>query len=71
MKNAHTSEEIISTYSQSQAVEDGVLVEVFKERWLELSGGKPIIATRALFDSVSLAAIMEIWNDFVVWKKKI
>jgi hypothetical protein len=76
MRNAHTSEkpfvrEVISTYSQKQAIEDGALVEVFKNRWAELSGGKPIIATRAVFNAFSLAALLEIWNDFVVWKKKI
>jgi hypothetical protein len=76
MKKAHTSEkpfvrEIISTYSQKQAIEDGVLVEVFKNRWTTLSAGQPILATRAVFEAFSLAALMEIWNAFAIWKKEV
>jgi hypothetical protein len=42
---------------------------VFKEQWDELSGGKPIVATANLFESVSLARLMDIWDEFVRWKK--
>jgi hypothetical protein len=31
---------VISVYTLDQAVEDGVLVEIVKDRWPELSGGK-------------------------------
>jgi hypothetical protein len=51
--------------------EIGVLVEIFKNRWQELSGGKPIVATAYLFKEVSLAGLMEIWNEFVNWQKLI
>jgi len=61
--------EIISTYTAQQAIEDGLLVEVFKTRWQELSGGKPILATGHLFSSVSLAALQEIWNEYAAWRK--
>jgi hypothetical protein len=54
-----------------QAVEDGVLVEIFKKRWPELSGGKPIVATAHLFEEISLAGLMEIWNEFVKWQKEV
>jgi|GEM_PF-1881973 hypothetical protein len=63
--------DIISTYSLEQAVEDGVLVEIFKNRWAQLSGGKPIVATAHLFNEVSLAGLFEIWNEFVQWKHKV
>jgi hypothetical protein len=63
--------EIISSYSQQQAVEDGVLVEIFKKRRPKLSGGRPILATSNLYDNVSLAGLMEIWNEFVKWRKEI
>jgi hypothetical protein len=63
--------EIISVYSLEQAIADGVLVEVFKNRWQELSGGKPIVATQHLFSQVSLAALQEIWNEFVDWRKNV
>jgi uncharacterized protein DUF6573 len=64
-------DEVITVYSLKQAVEDGVLVEIFKKRWPELSGGKPIVATAHLFEEVSLAGIMEIWNEFVKWQKEV
>ena len=63
--------ELISEYCLEQAIEDGVLVEVFKNRWQELSQGKPIVATRHLFNAVSLAALLEIWNEYVDWRKNV
>jgi hypothetical protein len=63
--------EVIATYPLQQAIEDGILVEIFKNRWDELSDGKPIVATAALFHEVSLAGLMEIWNEFVKWQKQI
>jgi hypothetical protein len=62
---------VVSVYSLQQAIADGVLVEVFKNRWQQLSGGKPIVATVHLFNEVSLAALQEIWNEFVHWRKHI
>jgi hypothetical protein len=61
--------EVISTYTLQQAIEDRVLVEIFKNRWKTLSGGKPIVATAHLFNEVSLAGLLEIWNEYVVWRK--
>ena len=60
---------VISIYTLQQAIDDGVLAEVFKNRWPELSSGKPIVATSHLFGEVSLAALLEIWNEFVDWRK--
>ncbi len=62
---------VISVYSLEQAIDDGVLVEVFKNRWKELSGGKPIVATAHLSSQVSLAGLLEIWNEFVEWRKNV
>ncbi len=62
---------VISVYSLEQAIADGVLVEVFKNRWNQLSGGKPIVATAHLFGQVSLIGLLEIWNEFVAWRKNI
>lgn len=62
---------VIVEYSMQQAIADGVLVEIFKNRWSQLSGGKPIVATDHLFQSVSLAALLEIWNEFVDWRKNV
>lgn len=64
-----TNADVISTYTLTQAIEDGVLVEIFKNRWGKLSGGKPIVATAHLYQEVSLAALLEIWNEYVHWRK--
>ena len=64
-------DEVITIYSLKQAIEDGVLVEIFKNRWGELSGGKPIVATSNVFESISSAGLIEIWNEFVHWKRDI
>lgn len=61
----------VVVYSLDQAIEDGVLVEVFKNRWQQLTHGKPIIATAHLSGEVSLAGLLEIWNEFVAWRKNI
>jgi hypothetical protein len=62
---------IILEYSLEQAIADGVLVEVFKNRWDELSQGKPIVATANLFSQVSLAGLLEIWNEYVEWRTNV
>jgi hypothetical protein len=62
---------IISVYSLEQAIADGVLVEVFKHRWQQLTHGKPIVATAHLFGQVSLAGLFEIWNEYVAWRKNV
>jgi hypothetical protein len=59
---------IISKYTWEQMVADGDAVEILKHRWPELSSGKPILATTHLFNEISLAGLMECWNDFVIWK---
>ena len=62
---------VIIGYTLQRAIADGVLVELFKNRWGELSGGKPIVATSHLVSSVSLAGLREIWNEYVEWKKNV
>ena len=64
-------DEVITTYSLKQAVEDGVLVEISRNCWDKLSGGKPIVATAHLFENVSLAGLREIWNGFAYWKRHV
>ena len=62
---------VISVYTLEQAISDGVLVEVLKNRWQQLTHGKPIVATTHLFSEVSLAALQEIWNEYVDWRKHV
>lgn len=61
---------IISRYTLRQAIEDGILAEVFKNRWEQLSCGKPIVATAHIMDELSLAALQDIWNAYVDWAKQ-
>src|SRR6266487_166388 len=65
------SDTVIYEYSLNQAVTDGQLIEIFKNRWSELSGGKPILVTRHLYTEISLAALREIWNQFTEWRAKV
>jgi hypothetical protein len=67
--NTFDDVEVISAYPLDRAITDGVLIEIFKNRWQQLSGGKPIVATAHLFNEVSLAGLMEIWNEFAHWHK--
>lgn len=62
---------IISRYTWQQAVEDGELVELFKNRWPELTHGTPILATSHLHGEISLAGLREIWNEYVLWQQNI
>jgi hypothetical protein len=61
--------DIIAVYGRNQAVQDGALVEIFKHRWHQLTGGKPMMATAHLFEEISLAGMFEIWNEYVEWRK--
>ena len=61
----------VSVYSLEQAIKDGVLVEVFKPKWQQLTQGKPIVVTAHLFNQVSLAGLFEIWNEYVAWRKNV
>jgi hypothetical protein len=63
--------EVISQYPLETAIEDGVLVEIFKGQWGALSDGKPIVATTHLFDGISLDGLTKIWNAFVHWQKHV
>jgi hypothetical protein len=67
--NLFDNMDAISVYPLRQAIADGVLVEVFKNRWDRLTGGKPIVATAHLFHEVSLAGMLEIWNEYVAWRR--
>ncbi len=62
---------VIYEYSVQQAIADGVLVALFQNRWQQLSGGKPIVATSHLCNDVTPAALLEIWNAFVDWNKNV
>jgi len=63
--------DMVIEYTLEQAIADGVLVEVFKDRWQQLSSCKPIVATAHLYNKVSLAALLEIWNEYVHWRKTV
>jgi hypothetical protein len=62
---------VIYEYTLAQAIADGVLVEVFKNRWTELTGGKPLVATKHIISQFSMASLQEIWNEYVRWTKEV
>lgn len=71
MANMFKDAKVISVYSLQQAIADGVLVEIFKHRWQQLTHGKPIVATVHLFTDTNEASLIEIWNEYVDWKQRI
>ena len=62
-------DEVITIYSIKQAIEDGAVIEVFKDEWDQLSRGKPIVASMNVYEGVSFEDLVRIWNDFVFWRK--
>jgi len=63
---------VISEYSLEQAIEDGVLVEVFsyntKDFVERYTNGKPVVATAHLFNQVSDTNLTDVWNKYVEWR---
>jgi type I site-specific restriction endonuclease len=63
---------IISEYSLEQAIEDGVLVEVFgyniKDFVEQYTNGKPVVATAHLFSQVTDTDLTDVWNRYIEWK---
>jgi hypothetical protein len=66
-----SDDNVIVEYTLKQAIADGVLIELFKNRWNTLSGGKPIVVTSHLFEEVTLSGLLEIWNEFVEWRRNV
>jgi len=62
---------VVYEYTLAQAIADGELVELFQNRWPELTGGKPLVATSHIYPEISLAGLLEIWNEFVEWRRKV
>lgn len=63
--------EVIHAYTLDDAMQDGVLVKKFENRWTQLTGGKPIVATASIDRMFSDAAIIEIWNEYVGWVRNV
>ena len=66
-----SDDDVIVEYTLKQAVADGVLIELFKHRWQMLTNGKPIVVTSHLLEEVTLAGLLEIWNEFVEWRRNV
>ena len=63
--------DVVTDYLVKEAVEMGLLVGVFKDRWGELSEGKPIVASANVFKFEGEERIREIWNRFVFWQQHV
>jgi hypothetical protein len=59
---------IVYGYTLQQAIADGVLGKIFEKGWKKLSGGKPIVATAKILEEISLAGLIEIWNEYAEWR---
>ena len=58
--------EVISTYTQEQAIEDGLLAKLCDIRW----GGvvRPYVGTTNVLAHIGFDGAMEIWKEFVEWR---
>lgn len=56
---------IISRYTNQQAVEDGIKVEIL--RW----NGIPVTVTAGVQDDFGLSELLIIWHEFCNWKDNI
>jgi hypothetical protein len=61
--------EVVDTCSREQAIADGTLIEILKDRWDEISGGKPIIATSAVLADFQPDQLLSVWEGYLMWKE--
>jgi hypothetical protein len=59
---------VIHAYGLAEAIEDGILVPLWPDRWMQMTGGKPIVASTPLHATVSEAELIEVWNGYVHWR---
>jgi len=57
--------DVISRYTRQQAVADGILVELTRFR------GVPVMATTHLVREVSRGQLIDVWEEFKVWKETV
>lgn len=62
---------LIYSYTLQQAFDDAVLSPLWPTRWEQLTGGKPLVVTAAIKADLSDAALVDIWNDFVTWRREV
>src|SRR5688572_14294446 len=62
---------ILVSYGLQQAIDDGVLHMLWPNRWWKLTSGKPLIVTAAVKADVSNAALIDIWNAYVTWRREV
>ena len=61
--------EIISVYSLSQAIEDGILVKLCDIRFGNEI--KPLVTTAHLLDEIGRDKVMKVWDEYVTWRREI
>jgi hypothetical protein len=57
--------DLISRYTRSQAVADGILVELIRYNSL------PVMATAHIKSELSLSELLDVWQEFRLWKAQI
>src|SRR5690348_16384796 len=63
--------EVIFSYTLEDALDDGMLARLWEEKWPTLSEGKPIVATKAITETLTNEQLIAVWNDFAVWNTRV
>ena len=58
--------EIISTYTQKEAIADGLLAKLCDIRWCGVT--RPYVGTTNVLAHIGYDGAMEIWKEFVDWR---
>ena len=53
--------DIMARYPRKQAVDDGILVEIHR------FNGKPVMATKHIYNEIGRAELLAIWKEFRYW----
>jgi hypothetical protein len=60
---------IVHEYTLEQAIEDGILVDLFGDGFK--FDGKPVVVTAHLFNQVKRTDLLFTWDDFLQWRRNI
>lgn len=63
--------EVIHSYTLNEALNDGVLVAFDQPNWPVITGGKPLVVTSAIRESLTDDQIKTVWDKFVGWMRHV
>ena len=66
---------VISEYTLEQAIADGILSKRLMKQTAAFTAkyvnDKPVVATVHLFNEVSHADLLDLWNKFILWRQNV